>query len=597
VTAIERDTARPGRPARALPERASALVARLPPWWSVAAIGLLLVAGAVVLARLTRGTTFWADEWQWILTRRGGGVSTLLDPHNSHLSLVPVAIYKLLLAVFGLHHYLPFRAAVIAAHLICVLLVFVYVRARVGGYAALLGAALILFFGPGWQDILWPFQLAWLIAVSAGVGALLALDRGGRGGDLAACVLLGVSLASAGPGLAVAIGVLVEVLLGRGRRALWIPAIPIVLYAVWALGYQHTLLNGHALLLLPRFVFQAAAGVLSSLTGLGDPDVYHDTGAFLTWGAPLLILALVAIGWRLRRERPVPPRVLTLLSLLVGFWLLTGIGRAYVSLGSLVLTATGDESRYLYVGAVFAVLLAAELARGRPISLPAGILVGVLVLAAVVSNIGTLRDGAGLLRSQAQYTIAELSTLDLSRRFVRPSYVSEGFIFGIVTAAQWFDAERDLGSPAPGSPVARITALPDYAKEAADAQLVKLQSLGLTSVGAGAAPALGSAPSIDGLQFATAARDAACVSYRPSAAAPSPTASAIELTVPAGGVLLSAGGAPAMVTVRRFSAQFQPLGALNVGGRATFAPIADPATAPWHLQIGADGPVRACGLG
>ena len=32
------------------------------------------------------------------------------------------------------------------------------------------------------------------------------------------------------------------------------------------------------------------------------------------------------------------------------FWILTAIGRAYITIGSLVVTENGDQSRYLYVG-------------------------------------------------------------------------------------------------------------------------------------------------------------------------------------------------------------------------------------------------------
>jgi len=60
--------------------------------------------------------------------------------------------------------------------------VFAYSRPRVGSSMALLAAAVIMFFGPGWQDILWPFQIAWLIAVASGIGALIALDGPGRRG-------------------------------------------------------------------------------------------------------------------------------------------------------------------------------------------------------------------------------------------------------------------------------------------------------------------------------------------------------------------------------------------------------------------------------
>src|SRR5439155_13023036 len=69
------------------------------------ALGVLLVAGAVVLLHQIRGTTFWFDEWVWVAERHGSGLHSLLEPHNEHFSLVPVAIYKLLFATAGLDHY------------------------------------------------------------------------------------------------------------------------------------------------------------------------------------------------------------------------------------------------------------------------------------------------------------------------------------------------------------------------------------------------------------------------------------------------------------------------------------------------------------
>jgi hypothetical protein len=560
------------------------------------ALVVLLLAGAALLVHETRGTTFFEDEWRWILERHGGGLGSFLDPHNEHLSLVPVTIYKLLFATVGLRHYWPYRALGIGAHLVVVLLVFVYARSRVGGYFALLAAALILFFGPGWQDILWPFQMAWLIAVAAGIGALLLLDRRDRVGDVGACMLLGASLASAGPGLAIAVGLVVEVLLRRRWRDLWIVAVPVALYALWWLGYQHTTFSRHALLLVPRFVFDAVAGALSSLAGLAGIDVFHDTGTFLNWGPPLLAIAVIALLWRLHRMHRIPPRVLTLLAIPLAFWILTSVGRAYVSIGTLVLTFTGDESRYLYVGAVFLALLAAELARGLPASMPIRAGVGVLVAAAVISNIAPLQDASRLLRIQAQLTAVELGTLDLSRPIVKPGYVSNGFIFGIVKAQDWFAAEKDLGGT-PAASAAQIAAFPDYAREAADSQLVKIQQLGLQGAGRTPAPAIGEPPTVDAVQSGAVSVNGACASYRPTVYTPAIATNALQVEIPANGLLLSTGDVAASVGVRRFSTQFQQLGTIAPRARASLRVTPDLARQPWHLQLTADGPILACRLG
>jgi hypothetical protein len=546
-----------------------------------------------VLEVQTRGTTFWADEWNWILTRRGGGIGTFLDPHNEHLSLVPVTIYKILFATVGLRHYWPYRGVLIALDLTCAFLVFCYARSRIGNYFALLAAALILFFGAGWQDILWPFQIAWLSAIAAGIGALLALDRRDRIGDVAACVLLGVSLASAGPGLAVAIGLVVDVALRRRPRNLWIVAIPIALYGLWWIGYQHTIFSAHALLLLPTFVLDAAAGAITALAGLSNLDVFHGTGLFLNWGPPLLLVAATALAWRLYRLGRVPSRVWTLLTMPLAFWILTGVGRAYVTVGPLVITATGYESRYLYVSAVFLVLLGSEVARGLSASLLVRLAAGVLVVAAVVSNLGPLRQATTLLRTQAQLTQAQLGTLNLSRPVVKPNYVSNGFIFGIVTAADWFATEKQLGS-GPAATPAQIAALPGFAQQAADSQLIKIQQLQLHGVTT--PPALGTAPKVEGYQSGTVSVTGPCVTYRPAPFTPAAATNALQLEMPPAGLLLDTGRGPAAVGVRRFSGSFAGLGTLSAGARATLRVAPDLAPQPWHVQMTGNGPLTACGL-
>jgi hypothetical protein len=553
---------------------------------------VLLAIGAGVLAHETRGTTFWADEWNWILTRRGGAAATYLDPHNSHLSLVPVVIYKLLFAIVGLRHYWPYRAVLIAVDLGCALLVFLYARARVGDWLALVATGMILFFGPGWQDILWPFQIGYLIALGAGVAALLLLDRRDRAGNIGACVALVVSIASSGVGLALWLGALVDVALRRRWRELWIVAIPIVPYAVWWLGYEQNHIFAHAFVLLPDFVLHAVAGALSSLAGLATIDIAHDTGSYLTWGIPLLVIALgaVLLIWRARGFPRVAPRVVTLVVIALGFWVLTGVGRAYVRVGPLVLTEHGDESRYLYVSALLVVLLAAELARGYRPSMIMGAAIAVLAVAATISNLSPLRGGAAFLRAQASLTRTELGTLDLSRPIVAPNFLSAGFVFNLVTPRVWFPAQRALGSVA-FSP-SQIAAQPAVIRTQADVQLIAIQRLALRPVAARSFP-LQAAPTVEMVQSGTVTAHGSCLASKPA----SPGAVVrVTLRVPGGGgLLVRALAATVSVGVRRFADQAIPIGALSPGLTRELTIKPDLAPQPWHVQITSGGPFTVCG--
>ena len=90
-------------------------------------------------------------------------------------------------------------------------LLYVYAARRAGVGVALLAGGAILFLGPGWQNIIWRLQIGWLVSIAGGLGALLMLDRRDRAGDVAACGLILVCVAASGPGIAIAVGLIVEV--------------------------------------------------------------------------------------------------------------------------------------------------------------------------------------------------------------------------------------------------------------------------------------------------------------------------------------------------------------------------------------------------
>ena len=115
------------------------------------ALAAAFAAAAAVIVWAGRGLTFQSDDWTFIRTRLDSGVDVYLDPHNEHLSAIPVAVYKLLFATAGLDHHGAYRIVLLAAFLICAALVFAYGRPRVGPVAALLAGVLIVFFGQAWE--------------------------------------------------------------------------------------------------------------------------------------------------------------------------------------------------------------------------------------------------------------------------------------------------------------------------------------------------------------------------------------------------------------------------------------------------------------
>ncbi len=235
-----------------------------------------------------------------MLERRAWDVDALLEPHNEHLSLVPVLIYKALFSTLGIdvlravprrrRRRAPDRAR--AA---------VRVRAAAGRRRARARRRRRdrACFGPAWPDVLWPFQMGFLGSLAAGLGALLCLDRGDRAGEIGASALLTVALASSSMGIPIFIAAAFEMLgpAGPRARAGGSSPRPAVLYGVWYLGVRRRWQGERRQPALhAAYMAEAAAAAAGSVFGLG-----------LEWGRPLVLAtgALLVRGAPPRRGRPV----------------------------------------------------------------------------------------------------------------------------------------------------------------------------------------------------------------------------------------------------------------------------------------------------
>jgi hypothetical protein len=556
---------------------------------------VLLLLAAVFLFHETRGTALWFDDWMWVLGRRQTDAASFLDPHNGHFSLIPIAIYRVLFATVGLDSYAPYRVLVIAAHLVCVTLLFVYASRRVGGPLALLVAALLLFLGPAWSNILWPFQTAWLTSLASGIGALLLLDRRDRMGDIGASVLLMASLASSSIGLPVAIGLVVEIALGRRRwRDAWIVLAPLAVYALWWVLYQtsQTAPFTEDLMHAPGFIVNAVAGALSALTGLAGRTVPGGTPPAREWGYALALGGLALLTFRLARMRPVPARVVTLIAMALSFWTLTALNRAYLG------ADTPYSSHYRYVGCVFILLLVVELAPPLHLSTRTYLLGAGVVAAIVLSNLGAMRDGAGYLRGQAALTRAELGAIDLVRPIVKPDFVSTalpGYPFVVMRAESYFDVEDADGTPA-ASP-AEIASEGELVRLSVDQTLIRAHGIALRPAAPGVA--LGARPAVESVTGGTVEERGPCVGFRPAQFTSGAAGGELQLTVPPAGVLLKAAGGTATVSMRRFADAYpkDPLGTLGPTGSARVPLRADLSDLPWHLRVTPEDRATVCGLG
>jgi hypothetical protein len=540
-------------------------------WWrrvdqprvQLGAFLLLAVGVAALDYHLTRGSSFLFDDWSFVLDRRGGSIATYLAPHNQHFSLLPVAIYKFLFATFGIGSYAPYRIVLIACNLLLYGLVYAYARRRIGAWAALVASALLALLGPGWEDMLWPFQIGFVLSLCGGVGALLALGRRTRRSDALAAVLTFASLASSGIGIPVAIGIVVDVGIEivRKRRPLsdaWIVGIPLALFAAWWVGYQTGGSGLGALDKASGFIEKEAAAVMASLFGRAGPVKLDGAGTITSWGTPLLIASALLLVWRIARGAPISPRVLAPAVMLVVFWAATAATRT-------TLVGNPFASRYIFVGSTFALLIAAELARGWH---PGPIVVAALAAIAgiaIVSNIGELRTAGGLVRGFGQDTVADLGALEIGRPLVPASYVAHGlpgYPLILLGARNFFTIAAELGNPAAGVP--QIEAGAENAKEIADSELVGIH--GLKPV------ALLGAPARRSCQTAVHVRSVRVVK----------------------GTLVIQG--PVHLSVRRFAALPQPIGVVSAGESAELRIAPDRSSVSWQVLLSASGRVTVCGL-
>ena len=152
----------------------------------------------------------------------------------------------------------------------------------------------------------------------------------------------------------------------------------------------------------------------------------------------------VVVAWRLVKLGRVPPRVATLGATILGFWVLTAISRAGVSVGGYSL-APPYSSRYLYVGGFFLVLIAVELLRGVRLSPAAWALLGLALLAGLFSHMGAFRDAGRYLRTTRRSSPRNLGR---DRAGARPRAARATWSGPYLTAGPYFEASADWGTPA-----------------------------------------------------------------------------------------------------------------------------------------------------
>lgn len=546
---------------------------------AVALLGAALVASSALLLRLGADLTYFQDSWAFLVERRGFSAGDFLRPHNEHISVIPVAIQKLLLALFGMESDFGERVVLTAMLGTIAILLFVYVRRRIGPWPALIAAVSLLFLGPAWEVLLWPFEISLAGSVLGGLGALLALERDDRRGDVAACALLAIAIGFSSLGIPFVVAAAVDVLQrrrSRGWARAYVPGVPTLLFLAWYLAYGHDAESAaslHSVLHAPIFVVEGIAASVASILGLrtlaGGIESQQRPYLGLLVLAAVLALAIFAVARRPGAHRwlhDAPPGLWPALAAMLAFWGLAGIndlpGRAPWA------------SRYMHVGALFVFLVAANLLTRvqlsrRVLSAAAGV-----VAVAVALNLVPLFEGRDRLKQETVLARADLAAIEMSRRTVEPDFELTTELAGTpslidVKAGPYLAAVEDHGSPA--YTPAELVAAPEAGRRWADVVLAQALPVSTeTRPGARRGGADGCDEGAGKLE--TAVR---------------PGTTRIEVTP----------GPPVALGLQRFAATEFPIPLATVPGRSTtlLKIPRDASDRPWELETKAKQRVRVCG--
>jgi hypothetical protein len=551
---------------------------------------LAMIVAATLLAYWSRGQWFSSDDLGYAirLATQPFGHVLLEPPPNKYLIAFPLLLYKALFEIFGLGTYVPFRITGILLVLLSAGMLFELLRRYLPDRFAIPPMLLMLFFGAGWEVVVTPIRIPSQIALAAGLGMLLALERRDRRWDAVAMILLVVSLGSHPLGISFAAAAAVMILLGSwdGWRRLWVVAIPGVLFALWWVFLRPPELPSFVpnrpddVVVFVRQSWAALTAAVTGLFGVLDQPAYQHRPAQVA-AVALLALIVVGIAFSWRRLPPIFWAAIVGLAVLMATTRLAPAGFFRVP----------DEPRYLYPEAFFLLIGLGVLAGTLNLPRWAMWVASAVLLVSLWPNIDRLHDGGRSFSEFGQGYKVAWSAPEIAGGSAQPGFMPDRIS---PTASEYLAAVHDFGRGGYSPQV--IAERSEPLRLAADINLVA--ALGLKLEPAGAPPQDGTPPSVAGPPVGSTTRSG-CVSVDGGAGTRQRSPHAVEFTVPPGGVWLGLDSLrSASVKLGRFADQPLVPVPLPPGAHATSLGIPpDRGSIPWRLLVQARGPIRVCGLG
>lgn len=193
---------------------------------------VVLMVGATVVYWVHSSRRLWFFSDDWWLAAQVIHPKGLLQPYNGNMSLVILVIYRVLLGIFGLSTYLPYRITAMASLGSVSAAMYFTIRGRIGRPLAVVAASVLLW--PSVMDLA-PSALNHYLGLSAGICCAYLLNRPeGPRQNLLLCAALLFTLACASGGTTIALGCFVFCCCTRPTWRRWASVIgPIAFWGLW----------------------------------------------------------------------------------------------------------------------------------------------------------------------------------------------------------------------------------------------------------------------------------------------------------------------------------------------------------------------------
>ncbi|MBS1846643.1 MAG: hypothetical protein JST73_00030 [Actinobacteria bacterium] len=508
-------------------------------------LGLVLLLGSAWWHG--RGLWFFSDEWNVIAVHHSGH---WMQGFNGQWLLVPTAFFWVLLKVFGLFTYWPFRLVGLAWYAAFVVVMRVWALRRVRPAVATVAVLAAAWYSTSWNVVMMPLLMNFTIPCVMLFASWLLLEREDRRGDVLVAVCLVVGVTSSNVGLVVALILAVEFLVGRTSWRRWWVFIPAA--AVWIPWF----------LIWYEPISKRAAVNHAAHWGIGLTENYakgfFDGWRFgqWVWLAALVALAVWAAWYRRWNARAIG------ITVGLGFFVAGAAFRA----ADFHIPIPPNPNWYLWFYSVLVAALVVELLRGERVPI-----IAVLAVAVVVAF-----GGFSLQRSLDEFHTGGVQLVKNNRTWFAGADAVGDRASGDATLGvnivqlpvkDYATLRRDMGSLVPGVTLADLG--DEGTRQAVDAWMA--QALGIQLI-----------PGIGAGRSCRVAEDVG-----------TPQGWGV---VPGVEVRITSGSAPATVRVRRFATGFPmlPVGQVAAGQTMHLAIPTDNSPIPWHVQVTGGATVLVC---